>query len=181
MTRVGELADLAYPHLASQKGPPLGKLHRHGLPRGKRGFGGQEFLHGPILAGVFVVARRSAPGEAKSRRGLSDYGEASEPRPQPRAVGKRRRDYEKEPERRVNLGSPDSVKQHPGALGHTVPAHAPGTARPAARARAAATAPAASVWARESPGWVEAIAETHHNPRRRMMGFAALYPHPTSS
>ncbi len=25
-------------------------------------------------------------------------------------------------------------------------------------------------------GWVEAIAETHHNPRRRMMGFAALYP-----
>jgi uncharacterized DUF497 family protein len=25
-------------------------------------------------------------------------------------------------------------------------------------------------------GWVEAIAETHHNPRRRMMGFALLYP-----
>src|SRR5919197_3030808 len=25
-------------------------------------------------------------------------------------------------------------------------------------------------------GWVEAIAETHHNSRRRMMGFALLYP-----
>jgi hypothetical protein len=25
-------------------------------------------------------------------------------------------------------------------------------------------------------GWVEAIAETHHNPRLRMMGFALLYP-----
>jgi hypothetical protein len=25
-------------------------------------------------------------------------------------------------------------------------------------------------------GWVEAIAETHHNPHRRMMGFALLYP-----
>ena len=25
-------------------------------------------------------------------------------------------------------------------------------------------------------GWVEAIAETHHHSRRRMMGFALLYP-----
>jgi hypothetical protein len=55
MAGVGELADLAYPHLSPEKGPPLGELHRHGLPRGKRGFDGQEFLHGPILAGVFVV------------------------------------------------------------------------------------------------------------------------------
>lgn len=87
MTRVGELADLAYPHLASQKGPPLGKLHRHGLPRGKRGFGGQEFLHGPILAGVFVVGETSDalllhPGDEGRAVAfpIEDHGEAMEQR-----------------------------------------------------------------------------------------------------
>jgi hypothetical protein len=87
MARGGELADLAYPHLTPQKGAPLGKLHRHGLPIRQSSLPEHELLHGPILAGVFVVGEAGDalllhPGEEGRAIPfpIEDHGEAMEQR-----------------------------------------------------------------------------------------------------
>src|ERR1700739_3496610 len=51
------LADLAQPQLIRQPGSPLGQLHRGLLSRRQADGSGEEFLPGPILAGMLVMGQ----------------------------------------------------------------------------------------------------------------------------
>ena len=57
MPAVAALADLAQPQLIRQPGSPLGELHRGLLSRRQADGSGEEFLPGPILAGMLVIGQ----------------------------------------------------------------------------------------------------------------------------